>query len=455
MNVCYDIELRERNATMTKLALLDGVKPTVASGAVGEWPPPLTAAEVSEHFSFLTAERRALHGFDAPLATKVEQGWAQWIGVKRAKVVNQGTSSLWTALQALNLGPGDEVICPAYTYWATALPVIYCNAVPVFVDVDPLLGTIDVAAIEATITSRTRVVIPVHVYGMPADMAPILDIARKHNLRVVEDACQAHGTLYRGKKTGSFGDFGCWSLNRSKQLTCGDGGILATDDETLDKAARGTQIMLFSRGPQRYEHNQLGLSTRTTELNNALTLAYLCRLDEFNAGRRALGAKLTAGLETIPGFAGPDVPEYADPVWWQYPVRFMPQQLDLDCTPTDWKKAAVAALKAEGVPGGDWQPVPVPYQPYFQELGGYGGTGCPWACPLVGDAAERTARIRRNYAPGNFPGAERFIAVTSFVGGIHPPNEAQLMDLYLESFQKVSENARRVLEAWRRQQKQD
>ncbi len=333
--------------------------------------------------------------------------------------------------------------------------MIYCNAVPVFVDVDPLLGTMDPATVEAAITSRTRVLMPVHVYGMPADMEPLLDIARKHQLRVVEDACQAHGSLYRDGKVGSFGDIGCWSLNRSKQLTSGDGGILATDDEALDKAIRGTQIMLFSSGPQRYEHYQLGLSTRTTELNNALTLAYLGRLDDFNASRRALGARLTAGLKDIPGFTGPDVPEYADPVWWQYPVRYAPGELDLDCTPTEWKKAAVAALKAEGVPGGDWQPVPVPYQPYFQELGGYGGTGCPWACPLVGDAAERMDRIRRNYAPGNFPGAEHFIAETSFVGGIHPPNEVQLMDLYLESFRKISRNAPRLLDAWRSRQKQD
>jgi perosamine synthetase len=435
---------------VTQLALLDGAEPTVPSSAFGEWPPPLTEAEVKEHFSFLTAERRALHGFDAPLASRVETEWAKWVGVKHAKVVNQGTSALWTALQALNLGPGDEVICPAYTYWATALPVIYCNAVPVFVDVDPVLGTMDVGAIEAAITEHTRVIMPVHVYGMPADISGVMEIARRHGLRVVEDACQAHGARYQGQVVGSFGDFGCWSMNRSKQLTSGDGGLLATDSAELDQAARDTQIMLFSQGPQRYEHYQLGLSTRTTELNNALTLAYLGHLEEHNAVRRALGSQLSAGLEATPGFSAPMVPSYADPVWWRFPVRFSPEQLGLDCTPTEWKQAAVAALRAEGVSGGDWQPVPVPYQPYFQELGGYGGTGCPWACPLVGDSAARLARIRENYRPGNFPGAERFISETSFLDGVYPPNDARLMSLYLSAFEKVSARAPEVLDAWRR-----
>jgi len=435
-----------------KLAMLDGVEPTVAQDGVGEWPPPLTVDEVTASFTFLTQEHRTLHGFDAPLATRVEQAWAKWVGLKHAKVVNQGTSAIWTAMQALNLGPGDEILCPAYTYWATALPIIYCNAVPVFVDVDPVLGTMDAAAIEGVVTSSTRGIIPVHVYGMPPDMSGILEIARKHGLRVIEDACQGHGTLYRGKVAGSLGDLGCWSLNRSKQLTCGDGGILATDSDELDRAARETQIMLFSKGRQRYEHYQLGLSTRTTELNNALTLAYLGHLDEHNAVRRMLGARLAEGLKTIPGFAGLTVPEYADPVWWQYPVRFEPEQLELDCSAMEWKAAALAALKAEGIQAGDWQPVPVPYQPYFQELGGYGGSGCPWACPLVGDSARRLERIRENYALGNFPNAEAFIARTSFLAGVHPPNREGLMDLYIEGFTKVSENARRVLDAWRKQQ---
>ncbi|MFA6109860.1 MAG: DegT/DnrJ/EryC1/StrS family aminotransferase [Candidatus Latescibacterota bacterium] len=437
---------------MAKLALLDGVGPTVPSALLGEWPPPLTEAEVKEYFSFLTAERRALHGFDAPWAARAEAEWARWVGVKHAKVVNQGTSALWTAMQALGLGPGDEVICPAYTYWATALPIIYCNAVPVFVDVDPILGTVDPGAIEAAITPSTKVVVPVHVYGMPADLAPVLAIARRHGLRVVEDACQAHGTLYEGRMAGSFGDFGCWSLNRSKQLTCGDGGFVATDSAELDQAVRDTQIMLFSRGPQRYEHSQLGLSTRTTELSNALTVASLQHLDEWNGVRRSLGSALIEGLAAIPGFRGPAVPAYADPVWWQFPVKFAPEQLGLDCSAGEWKHAAMAALHAEGVPGGDWQPVPVPYQPYFQELGGYAGTGCPWACPLVGDSAERLERIRENYRIGGFPGAERFIDETAFLGGIFPPNDGRLIEWYVAAFAKVSERAHEVLEAWRSKQ---
>ncbi|MFB3883162.1 MAG: DegT/DnrJ/EryC1/StrS family aminotransferase [Armatimonadota bacterium] len=438
---------------MVQLALLDGVEPTVPSSALGEWPPPLTADEVKEHFSFLTAERRALHGFDAPLASRLETEWAKLVGAKHAKVVNQGTSALWTALQALNLGPGDEVICPAYTYWATALPVIYCNAIPVFVDVDPVLGTMDVGAIEAAITPSTRAIVPAHVYGMPVDMSGLMQVAQRHGLRVVEDACQAHGSLYRGKVVGSFGDFGCWSLNRSKQLTCGDGGLLATDSDELDRAARDTQIVLFSRGPQHYEHYQLGLPTRTTELNNALTLAYLPHLAEHNAVRRSLGSTLSAGLEGIPGFSGPVVPAYADPAWWRYPIRFRPEQLGLDCTPGEWKEAAVAALRAEGVPASDWQPVPVPYQPYFQELKGYGGSGCPWACPLVGDPAARLERTRDSYRPGSFPGAERFIGETSFLDGVYPPNDDRLMALYLAAFRKVSERAAEVLDASRRAQR--
>jgi dTDP-4-amino-4,6-dideoxygalactose transaminase len=182
-------------------------------------------------------------GRTAPQVAALEKEWAAYVGSKRCLTTCSGTAALHMALAATGVGPGDEVITSAFTFLASASCALHQNAIPVFVDIDPRTYCMDPDLLEAAITERTRAVIPVHIQGLPADLDPILQIARRHGLRVIEDACQAHGAVYKGRKVGTFGDVGTFSLNNYKNLCGGEGGFFVTDsDELLEK---GTLIRCF------------------------------------------------------------------------------------------------------------------------------------------------------------------------------------------------------------------
>lgn len=229
-----------------------------------------------------------------------------------------GLDALHLALRAMDVGPGDEVIVPSNTYIATWLAVSQCGAVPVPVEPDPATHNIDPARIEAAITPRTKVILPVHLYGQPADMDPILALARKHGLRVLEDGAQAHGARYKGRRIGAHGDAVAWSFYPGKNLgALGDGGAVTTDDDALADRLR----VLRNYGSRvKYVNEVQGYNSRLDPLQAAVLRVKLAHLDAWNARRAALARIYLDGLRDT-GLLLPDVPDWAEPVWHLFVVR--------------------------------------------------------------------------------------------------------------------------------------
>jgi dTDP-4-amino-4,6-dideoxygalactose transaminase len=234
-----------------------------------------------------------------PNVKAFESEIAAYSGCKFGAGVNSGTDALHLALRALRIGPGDEVITTPFTFVATTEAIGIVGATPVFVDIDPATFNIDPEQIEAAITPRTKAILPVHLYGQPADMDPIMEIARAHGLRVVEDAAQALGATYKGRKVGSIGDAGCLSFFPSKNLGAfGDGGMVVTNDQEIYDRV---EMLRRHGGKIKYHHTELGLNSRLDELQAAVLRVKLRYLDEWVKARRAHAYAYNAALAGIPG----------------------------------------------------------------------------------------------------------------------------------------------------------
>jgi len=230
-----------------------------------------------------------------------EDEFAEFCGAKYALACVNGSVALRLALIACGVKPGDEVIVTPYTFIATASIVLEANCVPVFADIDPRTYNIDPEQIEKAITKRTKAIIPVHFAGQACDMEKIMQIAKKHNLRVIEDACHGHGAEYKGRKLGSIGDAGCFSFQSSKNLTSGEGGMIITNDEALYDMMNSLRNVGRVKGGQWYEHHYLGCNYRITQLQTSLLRTQLKRLDEQTRIRHQNGTYLNSLLEKIEG----------------------------------------------------------------------------------------------------------------------------------------------------------
>jgi dTDP-4-amino-4,6-dideoxygalactose transaminase len=268
--------------------------------------------------------------------------------------VNTGTSALHLALLAAGVGPGDEVITVPFTFVATVSAIDYTGAKPVFVDIDPRSFTIDVAAIESAITERTKAIMPVHLYGQPADMDPILEIACRHRLIVIEDACQAHGARYKGRRVGSLGHMGCFSFYPGKNLGAyGEGGMVTTDRADYARTIR----MLRDWGAEKkYEHVLKGYNFRMEGIQGAVLRVKLRHLETWTEARRAAASRYDALLEGS-GIETPHVASYARHVYHLYVVRSPERQA--------WQKA----LAAKGIQTAMHYPTPIHLLPAFADLG--------------------------------------------------------------------------------------
>ena len=250
---------------------------------------------------------------------KFEEEFAQACGAKYGVSCTSGTAALHLALATLGVGRVDEVIIPTFTMIATANAVTYTGAKPVLVDSEPNTWNINVKKIEEKITHRTKVIMPVHTYGHPADMDKILDIAKKYNLYVVEDAAEAHGSEYQGRKIGSIGDIACFSFYANKIITTGEGGMLTTDNEEMAKIARGLRGHAFSE-ERHFWHNYIGFNYRMTNLQAAIGLAQMEKFDE-NVRRRIQNAKLyNSMLKNIKGITLPPQTKGVKNVYWMYSI---------------------------------------------------------------------------------------------------------------------------------------
>jgi len=253
-----------------------------------------------------------------PEVEKFERDWAAYCGAEHCVAVSSGTAALHLALVALGVGQGDEVITSPMTFIASCEAILYVGARPVLADVDPATGCIDPQAVERAITDRTRAIMPVHLFGHPADMDPILQMARAGGLVVVEDAAQAHGALYKGRKLGALGDAGAYSFYPTKNLGAyGEGGAVVTNDRDVCERLRA--LRNHGQGG-RYVHERVGYNYRMHGFQGAVLNVKLPHLDAWNERRRAIAARYTEALADVP-VRPPYEAEYAHCVWHQYPIR--------------------------------------------------------------------------------------------------------------------------------------
>lgn len=304
----------------------------------------------------LSAIGDVLDGMELFLGENVqnfEAEFAERCGVQYAIGVGSGTEALHLALLACGIGPGDEVITVSHTFIATVEAIWLTGAVPILVDIDPHTYTIDVDQIEGKITSKTKAIIPVHLYGQPADMDPILAIARRHRLFVVEDACQAHGAEYKGRRTGSLGDVGCFSFYLSKNLGAyGEAGMCVTSELELARRLR----MLRNHGSEaKYHHSALGVNARLDEIQAAILRVKLRRLDQWNEARRRNAHLYNELLKGIP-VAIPGEAEYARHVYHLYVIR-TPRREDLK-----------VFLRDRGIATGIHYPIPIHLQAAWRNV---------------------------------------------------------------------------------------
>ena len=283
-----------------------------------------------------------------------EQEFAAYCGTAECIALNSGTSALHLALLAAGVGPGDEVITVPFTFVASVAAVVYTGARPVLVDIDPRSFTMNPAAIEALITSRTKVILPVHLYGQPADMDPIMEVARRRHLVVIEDAAQAHGAKYKGRPVGSIGDIACFSFYPGKNLGAyGEGGAVTTSNAGYARTIR----MLRDWGQDRkYHHVLRGFNYRMEAFQGAILRVKLRHLEQWTEARRAIVGKYNQLLAGS-GVERPTEMPWARHVYHVYTLR------------TDDRDALHAALQTEGIQTGIHYPVPVHLQPAYADLG--------------------------------------------------------------------------------------
>lgn len=319
---------------------------------------------------------------EGPFVERFEAEMAARVGRRYGVAVTNGTAALEAAVVALGLGPGDEVILPTFTIISCAAAVVRAGATPVVVDCDPVTWNMDVGQVADRITPRTRAIMAVHIYGLPVDMDPLLALAERHGLRIIEDAAEMHGQTHRGRPCGSFGDLSVFSFYPNKHVTTGEGGMILTDDPALAERCRSLRNLCFQPG-RRFVHEELGWNLRMSNLQAAVGVAQLERLDEFVARKRRMGRRYTELLAEVPGLQLPlPATDYAENIYWVYGVV-----LD-DALPFDAEEA-MARLRRLGV---GTRPFfwPMHEQPVFRRMGLFAGERHP--------VAERLAR-RGFYLP--------------------------------------------------------
>lgn len=319
---------------------------------------------------------------EGPFIKQFEEKFAACVGRKYGIAVCNGSVALDAAILALGIGSGDEVILPTFTIISCAAAIVRAGAIPVVVDCDPQTWNMDVNQIEEKITSRTKAIMVVHIYGLPVDMQPVLALADKYGLQVIEDAAEMHGQTYKGLPCGSFGAISTFSFYPNKHITTGEGGMILTDDQKLAERCRSLRNLCFQ--PQkRFVHEELGWNFRMTNLQAALGVAQLERLNEFVARKRHMGKRYTNLLSNIPNLQLP-VPEtdYAENIYWVYGLVLK------DDVPFDAVEAMQRLSKCEiGTRPFFWC---MHEQPVFRNIGLFDDVSCP--------VAERIAR-RGFYIP--------------------------------------------------------
>jgi len=301
-----------------------------------------------------------------PAIASFEQSFASYIGVSHCVSCNSGTDSLYLALRALQVGPGDEVITTPFTFVATAEMISAVGATPVFVDIDPATFNLDIEQLASAITSKTRAIMPVHLFGQPIDMTQLMAIASSHNLAVIEDCAQSTGADWHDQKVGSIGHVGCFSFFPTKNLgACGDGGAVTTNDPAI----AATMRMLKEHGQStRYLSEARGINSRLDALQATILEIKLRHLDTWNQQRRAVADRYHELLSPIPGIALPQTLPGGQSVWNQYTIRLKSQDQITAPTP-NFRDSVRNNLQDKGIGSMVYYPLPLHLQPVYKSLG--------------------------------------------------------------------------------------
>ena len=327
---------------------------------------------------------------EGPFVQRFEQNMASAVGRRHGIAVCNGTAALELAVAALGLEPGDQIVMPSFTIISCAAAIVRCGCVPVLVDSDPVTCNMDLdqlrsrleTEIKAKGNKRIKAIMVVHLYGLPVDIDPVLELAQRYGLKLIEDAAEMHGQTYRGRPCGSFGDLSTFSFYPNKHITTGEGGMVLTDDDQLAERCSSLRNLCF-QPKQRFVHEELGYNFRITNLQAALGVAQLERLDEFAARKRSMGKRYTELLRQVGGLQlMPEKTEYADNIYWVFGVVLK------DEVPFDAKEA----MRRLGQKGIGTRPYfwPMHEQPVFRATGLFEGERYP--------VAERLAR-RGFYLP--------------------------------------------------------
>jgi len=415
---------------MAELAIAGGEK-TVSRPLGKEWPiwDEREERALKEVLGSGVWWRGGYSDATASKVGQVEDAFAAYQHAKYGVAITNGTAAIECALKAAGVEAGDEVLVPALTFVASATAIALVNAVPVFVDVDPASYNISPDAMDAAITDKTRAAVVVHNGGYPVDMDRVMEISRRHDIRIVEDCAHAHGSEWKGRRVGAIGDLGTFSFQMGKTLTCGEGGMVLTDDGELAEKAYSFHHIGRISGRPFYEFHRVASNLRMTEWQAGVLLEQLTRLDEQTETRERNITYLAEGLQGIDGVAPID----RDPRitrWGFYYWNLKYHQEAFDDVPRD---TFLKAIQAEGVPMGvGAHGEPVYKEPLFRSMN-FGRTGCPIKCPLYGKPVD--------YTQVHCPEAERIHATEAlsithrvFLGG------QEDMDRILDAIRKVRAN---------------
>jgi dTDP-4-amino-4,6-dideoxygalactose transaminase len=419
----------------TQLAIHGG-SPVIKQGVMKDWPP----IDDIDRRMVLESLCGKNHAF-GPNCEAFQKEFAEWNGNRFAITTNSGTAALHMCIAACDCGAGDEIIVPAYTWSSSATCTMQHNCIPVFVDIDYDTMNLDIDKLEQAITPRTKAMIAVHLHGLPLEMERLCGIARAHGIKVIEDACQAHGAAYMGRRTGLWGDCAAFSLNQNKCLCGGEGGMFVTDNEELLRKAQ----MLWSFGETRtpsqsrdYHVYAMGWMYRNNDLAAAFGRAQLTKLDGYLRTMRENAECFDENLRGIPGLILPTIPRFCEPNWYNYILRFDMEYLGHAHDASAYRDRIDAALRAEGVGGTVWQRFILPAMTVFQARNAY-GKGCPWECPHARPV---------DYSLDQYQNAQKQAdRHTCVVWPLRPPNGPDLARLAATAVRKVMDNLDQLPEA--------
>ncbi len=441
-----------RGGTLDRLALFGGT-PVLSRESHRLWP---IVGEEERRAVARVLDRGILSGPYAPESMALEEEFAAFAGAKHCLLTHCGTSALLVALSGAGVRAGDEVIVPAYSFVATPLAVVHAGAVPVFADVDVATGCLDPAAAEAAITQHTRAIMPVHMHGGAADLGRLIEVARRHDLALVEDAAQAHGATFAGRPVGAIGASGGFSMQSSKNLSAGEGGLFVTNDDAI--AAEAACVRNFGQnvspddeteynpsrpldGTRALDSRRIGSMYRGNEMMAAFGRAQLAALPERTARCQRNAERLARALGELPGVTPPMTPAGRTSVHHKFRVHLDPERAGVALSAPRLRDAVMLALRAEGLEVVLWQSAPLSAQGVFQRRDPSGG---------FPRAREGGADLAMNYDPARYPRTKALLDGSVVLFSQSCPIIAQpdeVVDRYAEAFRRIWHH-RQALAEW-------